>query len=100
RALVALEVVRAEPPLALPALDQGIGEVGDVARGHPDLRVRNDRGFDAHDVVTLLDHGAPPQIADVAPHLGAQGTVVVGGGEAAVDLSGGENEPSTFRERN
>src|SRR5690606_15419387 len=36
---------------------------------------------------------------DVPSHLGAERAVVVRGGEAAVDLRGGEHESSTLRER-
>ena len=87
-----LDLVRAPPLLAVAAVDQGVGEGRQVARCLPDLGVREDRGVDRHDVVTLLDHCPPPGLAYVAEHEGAERAVVVGRADAAVDLGRREDE--------
>src|SRR5581483_5269763 len=84
------EVVGAEALLAVAAVDEGVGEGGDVAAGFPDLGGHEDGGVEADDVVALLDHGAPPGVLDVAFEEDADGPVVPGGAEPAVDLAGGE----------
>src|SRR3712207_7720683 len=54
--LLLAEVVRAPALLALPeALDERVGEAGQVARGLPRLRVQDDRAVEGDDVVALLD---------------------------------------------
>ena len=58
RALV--EVVGAEAQLAGLAVDQRVGETGDVAGGLPDLGVEDDRGVEQHDVLALLGHRLQP----------------------------------------
>ena len=82
------------PPalVAVLAVDQGVGEGGQVARGLPDGGRAEDGGVEADHVVALLDHGAPPGVLDVAQHVDAERAVVVGGAEAAVDLGRGEDE--------
>ena len=85
--------------MALPALDQGVGEALDVAGGLPDAGVHEDGGVQADHVVALVDDGAPPGVLDVALELDAQGAVVPGGAEAAVDLGAGEDEAAAFAQR-
>ena len=88
------DLVGAPALLAVSAVDEGVGERGHMSRRHPDLGVGEDRGVHADDVVTLLDHRAPPRVLDVAQHVGAEGAVVVSGADTAVDLGRRENEPA------
>src|SRR5205807_1551782 len=55
-ALGLVELVGAEPELARAAVDQRIGEPGEVAAGDPRRRVLDDRRVERHDVVALLEH--------------------------------------------
>ncbi len=96
RADVRLQVVGAEAVLAVTAVDHRVGEGGDVAAGLPDLRVHDDRSIDTDDVVTLLDHGGPPEVLDVALHLDTKRSVVPEAPDAAVDLAAGEHEAASL----
>jgi hypothetical protein len=87
-----VELVEAEPVLAVGAIDQWIGEVGEVTAGLPDLRRAEDGGVDQHDVVAHLHHRADPCLANVAEQQGTQRAVVVRTAEAAVDLGRGVDE--------
>ncbi len=89
-----LELVGAEAELARAAVDERVGEPGDVAGRLPDARVEDDRGIERDDVVTLLHHRAEPERADVVLRQDAVVAVVVRRAEAAVDLGGGEDEPA------
>ena len=53
-------------------------------------------GVEAHDVVAQLHHRPPPGVLDVAEHQHAEGPVVVGGPEAAVDLGAREHEATAL----
>ena len=99
RAGVLHDVVDTHPRAAFEAVDQRVGEGIDMPGGAPDLGVGDDRGLDAHNVVALLHHRAPPQVADVAPHLHAKRAIVVRRGEAPVDLGRWKDEPSPLRKR-
>ena len=91
-------VVGAEAVLAVPAVDQRIGEAGDVARGLPHARVHEDGGVETLDVVARVDHGAPPALLDVLLELDAERAVVPHRAQAAVDLGGLEDEASALAE--
>lgn len=83
------------------ALDQGVGEVLNVAGGLPDFGVHEDGGVEADDgevVALVVDHGAPPGVLDVAFEFGAEGAVVPGGVEAAVDFAALEEEAAALGE--
>ena len=88
-----VEVVRPEPPLALPAVDHRVGEPLEVAARLPDPRVHQDRRLQPEDVAPEVDDVPPPEVPDVALHLHAERTVVPGGAEPAIDLAGLEDEP-------
>jgi len=87
------------PPALAEAVDERVGEAADVAGGHPDLRVHDDRGLQPDHVVAELDRVPPPELADVAPEGDAVGPVVVQPPETAVDLAGGVHEPAALAER-
>jgi hypothetical protein len=59
-ALQLAEVVGAEALPAGAAVDERIGEAGEVARRLPRARVLDDRRVERDDVVALLDHRLPP----------------------------------------
>ena len=88
-----LEVVGAPALLALAqALDERVGEALDVPRRLPRARVHQDRGVERDHVVALLDVRPPPLGLDVVLQQDPVVAVVVGRGEAAVDLRGLEDE--------
>ena len=93
------QLVRAVPLLAHLAVDERVGEAGDVAAGFPDFRVHDDGGLEADDVVAAAHHVVPPAVADVFLQLGAERAVVEKAVEAAVDFGRGENEAAAFAER-
>src|SRR5436305_12922887 len=93
-ALGLVELVGAEPELARAAVDQRIGEPGEVAAGDPRRRVLDDRRVERHDVVALLEHRLPPLALDVVLEQHAVVAVVVAGSEPTVVLAGGEREPA------
>ena len=93
-----VELVEAEALLAVRAVDERVGEVGEVAARLPDLRRAEDRGVDQHDVVALLHHRPDPGVLDVAQHQRAERAVVVGGAEPAVDLRRRVHEPAPLAE--
>src|SRR6185369_1549653 len=64
-----VQLVRAEPPLALLAVDHRIREPADVTRRLPHLRVLDDRGVETDDVVARGDHAVPPRLLDAALQL-------------------------------
>ena len=53
-------------------------------------------GVEADDVVAQLHHRPPPGVLHVAEHQHAEGPVVVGGPEAAVDLGAREHEAAAL----
>ena len=86
------DLVGPEALLALLAVHQGIGEAAHVAGGHPHLGVHQNGGVQTHVVGVLLDELLPPGLLHVVLQLHAQGAVVPGVGQAAVDLAAGEDE--------
>ena len=94
-----LELVGAEAELARPAVDEGIREALDVAGGHPDLRVEDDRRVQSDDVVALLDHRSPPFALDVVVQEDAVMAEVERRAEPAVDVGGRVDETAATAER-
>ena len=90
------QVVGPVPLVAERALGERVDELGDVAAGLPHLAGQDDRGVQAHDVVALGDHGAPPLALDVVLQLDAERAVVPGGPQAPVDLAGRVDEPPSL----
>jgi hypothetical protein len=86
------QLIGPEPLLAVAAVDERVGEGGDVTRCFPHLRRHQDGGVETDDVVAALDHGPPPRLFDVALEEDAEGPVVPGGPEAPVDLARREHE--------
>ncbi len=93
-----VELVEAEALLAVGAVDERVGEVGEVAARLPHRRRAEDRRVDEDDVVALLDHRPHPGVAHVAQHQRAERAVVVGAAEAAVDLRRREHEAAPLGE--
>jgi len=71
-----LNLIGAKTFLALPAVDQRVGERGFVAGVSQDGLVHQDRGIEAFHVVTLVDIGSPPRAFDIVLEFDAHGTVV------------------------
>ena len=92
-----LDLVGSPALVARPAVDKRVDERLEVAGRLPDLGVRDDRGLDGNDVVPVAHHRAPPGVPHVAEHQRAEGPVVVGRADAAVDLGGGEDEAPSLR---
>src|ERR1035437_5362690 len=82
------------------ALNEGVGEVGDMAGGDPDLGRHDDAGVEANDVRALLDHCPPPGPLDVVLELDAELPVVPHGVDSAVDLRAREYEAAPLGQRN
>ena len=93
-----LKLVLTESLTTLTAVNERVGEVLQMSRCFPDGRGRKNGGVESHDVVAHLDHRAPPCVLDVAQQLHADGAVVVGGPEPAVNLGRREHEATTLRE--
>src|SRR5436309_2763721 len=64
-ALGIFELVCTEAELAGAAVDERIGEAGDVPGRLPDARVEDDRGVECDHVVSLLNHRLEPERPDV-----------------------------------
>ena len=92
------QLVGAEALLAVAAVDERVGEGGDVAARLPHLRGHEDGGVEADDVVAQLHHRAPPGVLHVALEQHAERPVVPGRAEAAVDLARGEHEAASLGE--
>jgi hypothetical protein len=92
-------VVGAEAAVAGLAVDQRVGEAGEMARGLPGLGVLDDRGVQRDDVVTLLEHRVPPGVDDVALEQHAVVPIVIGVGDPPVDLGGGEDQAAALAQR-
>ena len=67
-----------------------------MSAGLPDGSTHEDRTVHADDIVAELGHGPPPVGFEVAFEFGAEGTVIPGSVEAAINLRGLENEASAF----
>jgi hypothetical protein len=93
------EVVGAEALLARAAVDERIGEPGEVAGRLPRARMLDDRGVQRDDVVALLDHRPPPGGDDVVLQQDAVVPVVIRVGDPAIDLRSGEDDPPPLAER-
>ena len=94
-----LGIVGAKALLAVLAVDERIGEAGDVAARLPDPRVHQDRGVEPLDVVARAHHRVPPALLDVLLELDAERAVVPHGAGAAVDLRRLEDEAAALAER-
>ena len=93
-----VDVVGSESLMAGAALDEGVGEVAEVSAGLPGGGMHEDGGVEGDGIVAELEHGAPPGVFDVALELGAEGAVVPGGVEAAVDFAALEEEAAALGE--
>ena len=90
------DLVGAKALLALLAVHQGVGKAAHVAGGHPGLGVHEDGGVQPYVVRVLLDELLPPGFFHIVLQLHAQGTVVPGVGQTAVNFAACENEAAAF----
>src|SRR5262249_1629069 len=93
-----VDVIRAEPPLALAAIDHRVREPLEVAARLPHAGMHQHRGLEPEDVPAEGDRVAPPEVPDVALELDAERAIVPGGAEAAVDLARLEDEAPALAE--
>ncbi len=101
---------RPEPAFAFAAVDHHVVEQVVMTRALPDLRMHDERGFDADhrerlrsplgdaDFVVPRDHVAPPRLADVAFEFDAERTVIPKAVQAAVDFGGLKNKAPVLAE--
>ena len=94
-----LELVGAEAQLAGAAVDQRVGEAGEVTARLPGPRVLDDRRVERDHVVALLQHRAPPLRLDVVLEQHAVVAVVLARADPAVDLAAGEDEAAPLAQR-
>ena len=97
-AFIGIEVVGAESLMADAAFYEGVGEAAEMAAGLPGGGVHEDGGVESNGVVAVLEDGTPPGVLDVSLELGAEGAVVPGGVEAAVDFAALEEEAASLGE--
>ena len=81
-----LRVVGAKALFTVLAIDERVGEPGDVAARLPHARVHEDGRIEPLDVVARADHRVPPPVLDVPLELDAERAVVPHGPGAAIDL--------------
>ena len=93
------QLVGPEPALAGLAVDQRIGEAGDVAARLPHPRMHQDRRVEPLDVVARAHHRVPPVVLDVRLELDAERAVVPHRSRPAVDLRRLENEAVPLAQR-
>ena len=89
-------LVGAETLLGHLAVHQGVGKTGGVARCAPNFGAHDDAGVDADDVLAGGDHVPPPLAHQIALQFGAQGTVVIGRFQPAVNLGRLKDEAAIF----
>ena len=92
------EVVFAEAAVAFATFGERVGEAGDVSAGAPDVGSHEDGGVESDDVVAAPDEGLPPGVFDVLLEFDAEGAIVPGAGESAVDFAALEDEASALAE--
>src|SRR5436190_3037632 len=97
--LAVLELVGAKPELAGAAVDEGVGEAGDVAARPPGLGVLDDRRVQGEDVIALLKHCSPPAVLEVVLEQHPVVPVVVTRPEPPVDLTRCKHEAASLGQR-
>ena len=90
------ELVGAEAGLAGLAVHERVVEAAHVAGGYPYFPVHQDGAVQAGVVRAFLDKLLPPGLLDVVLQLHAQGAVVPGVGQAAVDLAARKNKAAVL----
>ena len=90
------ELVEAVSAVATGAIDKRVAEVREVPRCFPDGGRRKNRRVETDHVVAHLHHRTPPLVLHVAQQQHADGPVVVGRAEPAVNLGGLEHDPPSL----
>ena len=78
------------------AVEQRVGEAGDVSARLPDSRVHENVRVNLVAVSALLNESLAPGVLDVVFHSRAQRTVVPGVRKTAVDVASGKNKASVL----
>ena len=92
------DLIGPESPFTSFAVDHGVSESGFVSAGFPNGATHENGAIHADDIVPMLGHTFPPVVLQVAFQGDAEGAVIPGSIEAAVDLGGWEDESSAFAE--
>jgi hypothetical protein len=92
-------LIGAETAFACFAINHRVAERVHMSRRLPNLRVHDDGGFEAGNVVALAGHGVPPEFLHVALEFRAERAVVPKAVDAAVNLGGLKNEPAPLAQR-
>src|SRR5687768_3799284 len=79
-----VQLVRAQTGVAFATVNQRIAEGVFVSGIFPDQPVQNDRRVEPFDVITLIDHPAPPRLLYVIRELDSHGTVIPCAAETSV----------------
>ena len=90
------ELIGAEALVAFAAVHQRVGKAGKMAGGHPGLGVHQDGGILPDVVGVFLNEFFPPGTLDVVLQLHAQGAVIPGVGQTAVNLAAGVHKAAVF----
>ena len=92
------QLVGAVACLAGAAVQQGVRKAGDVAGGHPGLRVHDDGCIQTHIIGAFLHEFLQPCLFDIVLELNAQRAVVPAVGQTAVNLGTGEHITTVLAE--
>ena len=96
--LVADQLVGAMTRLARLAVEQRVGEAGDVTGCDPGLRVHDDGSVETDVVGALLHEFLEPCLFDIVFELHTERTVVPAVCQTAVDFAAGEDKAAVFAE--
>ena len=92
------EVICTVSCLTLTAIHQRVGEAAQMTRSHPCLGIHEYSGVKTHVILILLNEFLPPGILYIIFQLNAEGTVIPGICQTAVDLTAGVNKASALTE--
>ena len=92
------KMVGTETLLALATVHQRVMKIDNMPTGLPDSWRHQNGRIQAHDVTPVAHHRRPPCLLHIALQLDAERAIVPSGGEAAIDLATGEDEPPSLRE--
>ena len=94
------QLVGAVACLAAAAVEQRVGEAGDMSGRDPSLGVHDDGGVESDVVGALLNKLLQPGLFDVVFEFNAQWAIVPGVGKSAVNLASGVYKAAVFAQGN
>ena len=99
RTLAVFDMIGAKPSLAFLAVGHRVGKSVFMPGIMQNFAVGQNGGVQTLNIVTLIDHGAPPGAFEVVLQLDAQRTVVIHALQTAVNIGVLENKPAAFAQR-